>query len=161
MLQPAIAFLEEGLGVGRRASVVMLGLVTAMGSGFIIYFSAGLTALDTVDFWVGTAMIYVLAMVEVILFAWVFGVDKGFAEAQVGADLQMPKIWKFVIKYISPTFLLIVFVLWCKDNLPGRLRGLAAPEGRVALYSVIMLGILAGGLIFLIYFASRRWRASR
>ena len=55
----------------------LLGLITAMGSFFVIWFSKDLAALDTMDFWVGTAMIFVLAMVQVILFAWVFGTDRG------------------------------------------------------------------------------------
>ncbi len=157
MLQPAIAFLEEGLGVGRKVSVAMMGVVTALGSGFIIYFSKDLMALDTVDFWVGTAMIFVLAMIEVILFAWVFGVDKGYAEAQHGAELQIPKIWKFVIKYVSPTFLLAVFVLWCKDKLPERIDGLMSPEGRVALYAVGLMAAIAVLFMVLICLSSRRF----
>src|SRR5207247_64588 len=39
MLQPVIAFFEEGLGLRRHASVALLGLVTATGSGFVVYFS--------------------------------------------------------------------------------------------------------------------------
>ena len=157
MLQPAIAFLEEGLGIGRRASVTILGLVTAMGSGFVIYFSGGLAALDTVDFWVGTAMIFVLATVEVVLFAWVFGVDKGYEEGMRGAELRIPPIWKFVIKYISPVFLLAVFVMWCKDNLPERIKVLRSEEGAVPFYSICMLATVAVFLLILIHLASKRW----
>src|SRR5438034_2699277 len=41
MLQPVIAFFEEGLGLRRHASVAFLGLISALGSGFILYFSKG------------------------------------------------------------------------------------------------------------------------
>ena len=39
MLQPAIAFLEDGFGLGRRASVTILGLITAIGAALTMYFS--------------------------------------------------------------------------------------------------------------------------
>ena len=39
MLQPVIAFLEEGFGLKRHASVTILGLLSALGCGFVLYFS--------------------------------------------------------------------------------------------------------------------------
>ena len=53
MLQPGIAFLEEGFGLGRRASVTCLGFIVATGGLIVIYFSKDLLALDTMDFWIG------------------------------------------------------------------------------------------------------------
>lgn len=177
MLQPVIAFLEEGLGIGRRASVTLLGVITATGAGFILYFSRGLTALDTVDFWVGTAFIYVLATMEVILFAWVFGIDRGYDEAMRGAELKIPKAWKFILKYVSPTFLIVVFVFWCKDNLPDRLRAMNprrvateagdvassaletadAPPDYTVLMSILLIVAVAVFITILVRIASKRW----
>ena len=113
MLQPAIALLEEGLGLGRRASVALLGFITAMGSAFIVYFSKDRLALDTFDFWVGTFGIYALATIEVILFAWVLGVERGFEELGRGAEIRIPQFYKFIIKYVSPLYLLTIFGFWC------------------------------------------------
>jgi neurotransmitter:Na+ symporter, NSS family len=56
-------------------------VLTALGSLWVLYFSQGLAALDTMDFWVGTVAIFVLAGVEVVCFGWVYGVDRGLAEA--------------------------------------------------------------------------------
>ncbi len=155
MLQPAIAFLEEGLAIGRKASVAILGVITAMGSGFVIYFSANQTALNTVDFWVGTALIFVLAMIEVILFAWVYGVDNGYKEAQQGAELQIPRVWKFVIKYISPVYLVTVFVAWCLTNLPAQAKAVRGDS--VAMMAMGLIAIVTIFLLILIFLASRRW----
>ncbi len=157
MLQPAIAFLEEGLGIGRRASVALLGLITALGSFFVIYFSKGLVALDTIDFWVGTAMIFVLAMVEVVLFGWVMGVERGFEEAHRGAAIRIPAFFKFIIKYVSPTFLFVIFVMWCMNNLPARIEGIAA--GGVALGAIMVLAALFIFLTLLVAIAGPRWQA--
>jgi SNF family Na+-dependent transporter len=157
MLQPAIAFLEEGLGIGRRASVTFLGLITFFGCGFVIYFSKDLVALDTLDFWIGTALIFVLAMVEVVLYAWVFGVEKGYQEAKYGAEMKLPRVFNFVIKYVAPLYLLAVFVFWCIDNLPARAKAMLDPNNSVVLLSVGVIVALFIFFLLLIYVASRRW----
>lgn len=158
MLQPAIAFLEEGLNIDRRVSVTILGLVTALGSFFVIYFSKGLAALDTIDFWVGTALIFVMATMQVILFAWVFGVERGFKEMHEGAQIRIPPIFKFVIKYVSPTYLLVIFALWCWNNLPKRVEQLG--DGGVPLYSLFVIGSVLIFLLILTYLASQRWNSA-
>ena len=57
MLQPVIAFFEEGFGLKRHASVAFLGLLCVLGSALVVYFSKGLVALDTFDFWAGTMLL--------------------------------------------------------------------------------------------------------
>jgi len=157
MLQPAIAFLEEGLGIGRKASVALLGLITALGSFFVIWFSKGLAALDTMDFWVGTAMIFVLAMVQVALFSYVLGAEKGIRFASIGAEMKLPKWFRFVIMYVSPLYLFAVFAGWCWINLPGYVRQLM--QGGVPLFTVLVIAAVAIFLIILIAVAGKRWNA--
>lgn len=119
MLQPGIAFLEETLSIGRKRSVALLGFITATGCGFVVYFSADVKALDTLDFWVGTLLIFVLATIQIILFGWVFGIDRGFKEAHEGAIIRIPNFYKFIMKWVSPLFLVTVFVFWVLVNVFG------------------------------------------
>ncbi|WOO39785.1 sodium:calcium symporter [Rubellicoccus peritrichatus] len=119
MLQPGIAFLEETLSIERKRSVALLGLITAIGCGFVVYFSKDIKALDTMDFWVGTLLIFVLATIQIILFGWVFGIEKGFKEAHQGAIIRIPNFYRFIMKWISPFFLLTVFVFWVLINVFG------------------------------------------
>jgi neurotransmitter:Na+ symporter, NSS family len=119
MLQPGIAFLEEALGIGRRESVAILGMVTLVGSGFVVWFSKDLKALDTLDFWVGTFLIFVLATTQILVFSWKFGVRRGLAEAEVGAAMRVPRVFVPVMKVVCPVFLLTVFVLWLLMNVFG------------------------------------------
>lgn len=119
MLQPGIAFLEESLGIGRKQSVAILGLLTALGSGFVVYFSKDLKALDTLDFWVGTFLIFVLATIQIFFFSWVFGVDRGLKEANEGSAITIPRFFRPIMKFLCPAFLLLIFVLWALENLFG------------------------------------------
>ncbi len=116
MLQPVIAFLEESFGLERRSSVSLLGLVTTAGSLLVVYFSRDLVALDIMDFWVGQVGIFLLATTMVLVFAWVLGVDRGIAEAERGALLRLPRGFRFVIRWVSPLYLLSIFVLFLAEN---------------------------------------------
>ena len=53
-----------------------------------------------------------LGTIEVILFSWVYGINKGFEEMHKGAWLRVPNIYRFVLKYITPLCLIILFFVW-------------------------------------------------
>jgi SNF family Na+-dependent transporter len=158
MLQPVVAFLEEALGVARSRAVPAVGAVVALGSLWVIYFSKDLVALDTMDFWVGTTMIFLLATVQSIAFAWIFGVDRGLAEAHVGAHFRIPRVFRFVLKYVTPVYLLVVFVGFCAQSLPGYLKGLAGND--VARWTLGVVLCVALALMVVIRLGARRWRAA-
>jgi len=71
---------------------------------------------DELDFWGGTFCLVVFATVETILFAWVFGMDKAWDEIHHGADLRIPRVYKFIIKYITPSFLFFILIFWLSQR---------------------------------------------
>jgi SNF family Na+-dependent transporter len=156
MLQPVIAFLEEGLGLRRHASATLLGLITAFGTGFVVYFSKGNAALDTFDFWVGTMAIVVLSLVQAVLYGWIFGIERGDEELQRGANFRVPWIVQLVLKYVTPVFLLCIFGGVCYNDGPGYLRILA--QGGTPLYSVLFISLVFIFLLLLVHTAGKRWR---
>jgi SNF family Na+-dependent transporter len=157
MLQPVIAFLEEGFGLNRHTSVSVLALVTAVGGGFVVYYSKGLTALDTLDFWVGTMAIFVLALFQAVIYGWVFGIKRGHEELHEGAHIRVPWIVQIVLKYVTPVYLLAIFVGFIIQDAPGYAKGIA--ESVVAQRSVLLMVSVLAALMILVYFAGRRWRA--
>lgn len=163
MLQPAIALLEEGLGLGRKASVALLGFITAVGSGFVVYFSKDLLALDTIDFWIGTFAIYVLATFQVILFGWVLGIERGFEELNRGAEIRIPSFVKYIIKYVSPLYLLTIFGFWIYREFfdPERagVRLKQIREDVVVQLSIGFIVLLAFLFVLLVAQSVKRWRA--
>ncbi len=140
MLQPGIAFLEEALGVGRRMSVALLVLLTGMGSLFVWYFSAGLKALDTIDFWIGTLAIFMQGTILIILFSWVIGVERGLREAHRGASIRIPGFFVPIMKYVCPIYLLTIFVLWIAFNVAGWNGSLADPSFKPTGYVRDLIG---------------------
>lgn len=118
MLQPGILFLEEGFGLSKRKASTLLFLFTFALCMPIIYFNIGFTALDLTDFFIGTLMIYILATIQILIFVWKIGVDRGIEEGNEGSQIQVPKFYKYIMKYITPYFLIIVFIAFMFQYLP-------------------------------------------
>jgi len=162
MLQPSIALLEEGLGLNRKKSVATLGLITFIGTGFIAWYSKGLTALDTVDFWMANFFIFIFATFQTLIFGWVIGRDKGYRELTSGAEIRVPHWIMFMIRYVSPTFLIGIFILWCRKELGGRIEALAVKPGEGLPVELLSLGFIIAVMIFFSFViarANQRWAA--
>jgi SNF family Na+-dependent transporter len=155
MLQPVIAFFEEGFGLKRHASAALLGLLAAMGCGFVLYFSKGATAMDTFDFWVGSVLIFVLAMAQAILYGWVFGIERGERELHEGAHIRVPRLVQWVLKFVTPMYLLAIFVMFCWNNVPGYAKDIV--DNPVVLSSLLFIGTVLVFLLLLVHIAGRRW----
>ncbi|MDH3424480.1 MAG: hypothetical protein OEN00_15910, partial [Gemmatimonadota bacterium] len=41
---------------------------------------------------------------------WIFGMDRGWEEITRGADMHVPGVFRFVIRFVTPAFILVVFV---------------------------------------------------
>jgi len=160
MLQPSIALLEEGLGIGRKGSVTILSFITLTGAAFVVYFSAGFAAMDTIDFWMANFFIFILATFQVILFSWIVGIDKGMAELRRGAEIRMPNFLKIVLKYIAPLYLIGVFGLWCYYKMPDRFAAIISPpegEPPVVLMSLGLILVVAAFFALIVNLANKRW----
>lgn len=160
MLQPSISLLEEGLKIGRKASVSILTFVTLAGCFFVVYFSKGFTALDTLDFWMANFFIFIFATVQSVVFAWVLGVDKGMEELRRGAEIKLPRVLPFVLKYVSPVYLLVIFALWAWKNLPERWAAIVTlPEDGppVVLLSVVLIAAVVAFFSMIVAAANRAW----
>ena len=160
MLQPVIAFFEEGFGLKRHASVAVLGLIAAFGCGYVLYFSKNMTALDTFDFWVGSVLIFILALFQAILYGWVFGIDRGEIEAHRGAHLRIPRFVQWMLKYVVPIYLLTIFFFFCKENVLGK-NGYAEKiwHDSVTGQSILFIAVIFSFLTIMVHIAGRRWHA--
>jgi len=160
LIQPAVAFLEDELGLNRQSAVTLLGAV-----GFCITLFVVLTiaygSLDEMDFWGGTVLPVVSATIEIIIFAYFLGVRKGFEEMHHGADMKVPKLYRYVIRYITPTYLIAILVVWGYQEWISVvfMRNISDPmQFRFVLLTRILLLLIFGTLILLIVKANRRGR---
>ncbi len=101
---PVMAFLRDEFNWKESNAAWMFGgLVLILGLPTVLFFNYGV--FDEFDYWAGTVSLVVFAFAEIILFAWIFGMDKGWAEINMGAEIKVPKAYKFIIKYVTPLIL--------------------------------------------------------
>ncbi|MFN0177895.1 MAG: sodium-dependent transporter [Gemmatimonadales bacterium] len=157
MYQPAVATLKECLGWNHgKATSVVAGLGT-IGAVLTLWYTQGGAFWATVDFWAGTLLIYVMAAVQIIYFGWVFGIERGWKELHNGAALQIPPIFKIVMKYIAPAYLIIIFVAFCFQNLGPSLTAAWATTGSRVGILVILATLVF--LLVVVRMGEKRWRA--
>jgi hypothetical protein len=68
--------------------------------------------LDEWDYWAGTFGLVVFATIETILFMWVFKPENAWKSLHDGADIRIPQIFKFIMTYVTPLYLLILLGWW-------------------------------------------------
>lgn len=106
---PWMGFMRDEFGWGRNKGAITFGLVVlALGLPTVFFFQYGV--FDEYDYWAGTVSLVVFALAETILFAWIFGVHRGWDELKRGADIELPVIYRPIIKYVTPAMLSVVFL---------------------------------------------------
>jgi SNF family Na+-dependent transporter len=109
MGQPILAFFKDELKISHNKSALTVG-ASVMLLGFICVWLYPGGAFDEFDFWTGTFSLVMFALLETIVFSYVFGIEKGWNEITRGADMIVPKIFKFCIKYVTPIFIAVIFI---------------------------------------------------
>ena len=106
---PWMGFMRDEFGWGRNKGAWSFGaMALILGLPTVLFYQQGV--FDEYDYWAGTVSLVVFAMLETILFSWVFGMDKGWREITSGADIKVPNIYKYIIKYVTPLMLIIIFL---------------------------------------------------
>jgi SNF family Na+-dependent transporter len=118
LCSPAMAFLQDQMKLSRQKAAMVVGAaLVACGLPVVLFLGHGF--LDEMDFWAGTFGLVVFAMIEVIIFAWVFGMKRAWTEINEGADIRIPGIFKFIIQFITPVYLIGLLLFWgIQDGIP-------------------------------------------
>ena len=160
MMQPMIALLEESWGVPRgRAVAGLVSVMFVLTMPVIFFHEHGF--LDELDYWVGAVALVVFALLEIIAFGWIFGIDRGWKEIERGAAIEPHPVFRVLIKYVTPAFLGTILVWWGVTEFPEKLSMAGVPEesrSYILLARGLMIG-LAIGVFALVRAASRDWRA--
>jgi SNF family Na+-dependent transporter len=156
MASPTIAFLQDEFKMTRRrAAAGVVGLALGLALFHIVFYRYGV--LGEWDYWAGTFGLVFFAAVEILLFSWVFGIDRGWKELHRGADLQIPAVYKVIMKWVTPLFLLVLLGWWgATEALPTLMMRGADPANVPYLWlsRLLMVALVALGL----WLIGRAWR---
>jgi SNF family Na+-dependent transporter len=156
MGQVVVAFLEDEFGLSRSRAVGLLGIVLLVCTQPVVLFIE-YSYMDELDFWAGTFGLFVFGAIELILFAWVFGIDRGWAEIMKGADIRVHPIFRFLLAWVTPLLMIAIFLAWTWVNAPDviLMRDVAAVDRPFVLGARLFL---LAALAFLLYLIRRAWR---
>jgi len=160
LCQPLVAYLQEAFEISRRASALLCGAaMIVLGLPIVLWIGAGY--LDQYDFWVGTFGLVVFSLVEVVLFAWMFGGGNMWSEMRRDADIRVPRVFYYVIRYIVPLMLIGLLAGWCYQSFSDVILLRGAPRENVPYIwmsrATILLVVLATVVLVAL---GRRWKRS-
>jgi SNF family Na+-dependent transporter len=133
--QPTVALIQEGFSVTRERAVALVGAALALLSVPPLWFAG---VLDDLDFWAGSFALLVFGLAEVLIFAWGFGIERGWTEITRGAAIRVPRILVPILKYVTPLFLAVILLAFSIQNLPDVLLsgGLEIWLGRILMLAI-------------------------
>lgn len=141
---PLTSFMSDFYGWSQKKGAYLFGaLLVALGIPCI--FSP--VILDEFDFWAGSFSLVLFAVIEIVLFSWVWGIEKGWAEINENAKIRIPLIFKFIIHWVTPIFLILIFLA----NLPGLFQKLLEETTVEKLVARIIMMIVFFVCLFFIY----------
>jgi SNF family Na+-dependent transporter len=138
MGQPIMAFLQDEFGFSRTRSALTFGAML-LPLALPVAMLNEASFFGEFDYWAGTLALVLMAVAESVLFCWVFGVNRGWEEMMRGAELKVPRAFFYIMKFVTPTFLILILVAyifkpeagWDK-HLGAWLQGGSAPEWKWA-----------------------------
>lgn len=111
MLTPIVAFFREEFGAKRETVAWALGgFCLVFGMMHVHWLQHGF--LDEWDYWAGTFGLVLVAVVETIVFMWIFKPNEAWKSIHQGADIQIPIIFKFIMTYVTPLYLFVLLGWW-------------------------------------------------
>ncbi|RUM42580.1 MAG: sodium:calcium symporter [Desulfurobacterium sp.] len=146
---PIIAFLEDEFKLSRKVAVTATIVFMFLVSQVPIFMPK---ALDEMDFWAGTFLVVLFALLEVIIFFWIFGGERAWEEINRGGLFKVPKFYFYILKYVTPLSLFAILATWSVTKLPTILLT-EDIEVWVARFIMVFILVL---LLFMVFLADKR-----
>ena len=157
MGQPVISFMEEEFGFSRKKAVGVVAIVVLIAVQFVVFYQK-YGFLNEMDYWAGTFGLVVFALIETVLFMWVFGADKAWKEMNEGGDIQIPMVFYYLMKFVTPVVLFVLMVWWFIESAIPKLMLEGVSEVNKPYYwgSRTLMIVIFIGLILLVRKAWKR-----
>ena len=115
LMQPLIAFFEDEFGLSRKNSVYITAGMIFFSAHLVIFLNR---SLDEMDFWAGTIGVVFFGLLEMLVFMWIFGGERAWEEINRGGIVKVPRVYYYVMRYITPVFLLVLLGAWGREYIP-------------------------------------------
>ncbi|HRN93353.1 MAG TPA: sodium-dependent transporter [Chitinophagales bacterium] len=151
MGSPWISFMRDEFGWKTGQSAWLFGIIVLLlGFPTVVFFNEGV--FDEYDYWAGTVGLVIFALAEIILFAWIFGMEEGWKEINEGAEIKIPIVYKYIIKYVTPIFIAAVFI----GSLPDIYNKIMAETTSYVKISRLLLVVVYAAICAMVYTAYKK-----
>jgi len=113
--QPVITFFEDEFDLSRKKSVLITFGTILISVPMVIFINK---TLDEMDFWAGTISVVLFGLLQLIIFMWIFGGEKAWEEINRNGMIRAPRITYYVLRYVTPIYLLVILVAWYFNKIP-------------------------------------------
>ena len=109
-LEPMLNTTADKLGWSRKKTATVLAVI---GCVFSLILTSGISSylVGIIDSFVNEFGILILIGIQCIIFAWFYGIDKFLPVLNGLSIINVGKTWKFVIKYLLPCVLIVMWVI--------------------------------------------------
>lgn len=109
LFEPLMSSMCDKFGWSRRKGVTILVLIACICS---VVYSTGISSylVGIVDKFVNNFGILILIGVQAIIFGWFYGIEKIIPYLNEFSTFKVGKKWAFIIKYILPVLLIIIWI---------------------------------------------------
>jgi len=140
--------------------LLVTAIITSLGflSGLLYVTPGGQALLELVDYYGGSLLVLVLALVEITAIAWVYDVNNVLADLSMMLNIRLGVYWKVCWTVIIPECLIFILFFFLYDYTPVEYAGSPLP----ASYQTAGWMIALTGLAFLPLFLSLEvWKHRR
>lgn len=110
VFEPMVNSTFNKLGWSRKKAVTVLSII---GCSFSLVFTTGCGSyiLGIVDSFINNFALIILIAIQCIVFAWFYDIDSLIPVLNQKSRFQVGKLWKFILKYLLPIFLIIMWIM--------------------------------------------------
>ncbi|MBQ7927595.1 MAG: sodium-dependent transporter [Methanobrevibacter sp.] len=139
-LEPMLNSTTVKLGWSRKKTATVLSII---GCAFSIILTTGISSylVGIIDSFVNEFGILLLIGIQCIIFAWFYGLDHFLPALNETSTFKVGKTWKFVIKYLLPIVLIIMWVIGIVQLFS------TAKQFEIMVDLIIIIGVMAFAFI--------------
>ena len=139
-LEPILSSVSEKFGWSRKKTVTVLSII---GCVFSTILTIGISSylVELIDSFTNEFGILLLIGIQCIIFAWFYGVDKVIPALNQGSILNVGTKWTFVIKYLLPCLLIVMWIIGIIELLSS------AKTFELIVYSILFIAVLVSAVI--------------
>lgn len=140
-LEPMLSSTSVKLGWSRKRTATVLSIV---GCAFSLILTTGISSylVGIIDSFVNEFGILLLIGIQCIIFAWFYGLDHFIPALNETSTFKVGKTWKFVIKYLLPIVLIIMWAIGIIQLFS------TAKQFEIIVDLVIIVGVMVFAIIF-------------